>query len=335
MPASLFGPLLASNRKSGGRNSKSRGSGAFSSATSGRSGVSSQGGKNASSSVFQFTDTLSAATTKTYVLSSDDDFIAAHFYLSVTATGNSTSADILNGISQLVILAPDGPIITMQPQPDFNLFAQRFGIQHKLPTQNVATGATAVTGDYVVYGLNLPKSKGPYSMMITTPAAASFNTSTSALSVAVTVELTVGKCHGQRTRYVYSGLPITPAASGVNDLAPLAPIQDADLVEIFFTGLTSNTSTGDISYIQLQSQGGVLGPRITGGYLVSKANGEMYSSLYSSAESVGAGSTGTTPTLFLLFPLGSTLQLGRSAHCYLNWNATPSSTIRNGYYWLD
>ena len=95
------------------------------------------------------------------------------------------------------------------------------------------------------------------------------------------------------------------------------------------------STVNDINYVQLMSQGGTLGPRIPAEDLVSRANAEMANALYSAAESVSAGSTGTTPTLFLLFPLKTTLILGASAHMYLNWgSSTPSSTIRTGYVWF-
>jgi len=289
------------------------------STTEGRTGVSSPAATNASSKVFQFTDTLAASATKTYVLSADDDFVSVFLNLSVTAAGYSKTADILGAISEMDILAGDGQIIATQPKTDLYDLEQRFNPLHVRPAITYTSVATAISASYTIHGVNLPKARGPYSLMISTPAAAAFNASVTALSVVVTISLGVGQCN-ERTRYVYSGLPFTPSANGVNDFAPVAPIQTADLVEIFLTGMTSNTA--DINYVQLQSQGGVLGPRITAGDLVSHSNSEMVSALPSTE-------------IFLLFALQTTLQLGRAAHAYFNWGATPASTIRTGLYWLD
>ena len=339
MPSSLFGPLLA-RAKARGSNVKGKGGrGWLSNATAGRAGATGPTAMNATSSVFQFTDTVSGSTSKTYVLSCDADVVRVSFNLSTTATGNSTTADILMGISQIIILAPDGPIITLQPMPDFYYFQQRFGPMHQLPSAVTVTGATAGVGTYTLYGVNLPKARGPYTMIISIPAPASFNTSTTALSVNYTVALGIGDCQGVRTRFAYSGLPFTPGASGINDLAPVAPIQDADLVEIWMSGFTAASATStsnDLSYAQIISQGGVVGPRVTSQDLIATANAEMVSALFSAAQSgISSGSTGYTPSLFLLFPLKTTVKLGRQAHVYLNWGSSPASTIRTGFVWFD
>jgi len=335
MPSSLFGPLFA---RKGQRTGAPGTSG--SNTTTGRYGPSGPGSTNAQSSVFQFTDTKSGSNVTTYKLSADGDWITMYWSLSVTATGNSTSADILGAISQVQILGANGPVITMSPMPDFNYFQQRFSPLHTLPTQQVATAASATKGSYTLYGVNLPQSGGPYTLIVTIQAPASFNVSCTALSVTYTVSLGQGDCAGLQTNYAYSGLGFTPAASGINDLAVIAPIQNVELVEVFMSGFTAMASppgstVNDISYVQLMSQGGTLGPRIQAEDLVSRANAEMANALYSAAESVSSSSTGTTPTLFLLFPLKTTLILGNRAHMYLNWGtATPSSTIRTGYVWL-
>ena len=333
MPASLFAGLIARARAK-----RTSVHGGNSNANNGRTGAQGPAANNAPSSDFQFTDTSSSANVKSYVLRSDTDIVRATFTLSVTATGNSTSADITGAIQQIQILGPAGPLVTMTPMPDFYNFGTRFSPLHNTPAQVISTVATVISGTWVVYGLNLPAlANGVYTMSITTQTAATFNTSVTALSVVTTLQLGFGNCGGKTTHYAYSGLPFTPAVSGVNDLAPLASIQGKNLIELFLYGFTATTgATPDLAYVQIQSKGGVLGPRITTQELISVTNAEINGNLISTAESVSAGSVGRTPLMFMLFPLKTTLVLGNGAHCYFNWGtSTPSTTIIAGYYWLE
>jgi hypothetical protein len=339
-PSSLFAALAARSRarKTGGTGTEGGGN-----ATSGRAGISGPSGANAPSEDFKFTDTKSAGNVTTYIISGSDDYIRAFWNIQVTATGNSTSADILGAIQSVQILGPNGPVTTMNPMPDFYYFQQRFSPLHSLPTSVVTTVATVIQGSYTLYGTNLPVAGGPYTMIVTIQSAAAFNTSCTALSVTYSVSFGVGNAGGLVTHYVASGLGFAPAANGSNDLAPIAPVQPAygqksgyELIELWMSGFTTMSATGtnDLAYVQISSAGANLGARITSGTLISNANAEMNSPLFSAAQSVSAGSTGYTPTLFLLYPLKTKLRLGAGAHCWLYWTTgTPSSTIRCGYVW--
>jgi hypothetical protein len=329
-PSSLFGALAARAR------ARKTGSSGTGNATQGRSGATGPNAANAASEDFKFTDTKSAGNVTTYIITGDQDYIRTFWNINVTATGNSTSADILGAIQQVLILGKDGPVTNMNPMPDFYYFQQRFSPLHSLPTSVVATGASATQGNYTLYGTNLPVAGGPYTMIVTIQAASTFNTSTTALSVTYSVSFGVGNCGGHVTHYVSSGLGFSPSSGGANDLAPIAPIQGVNLVELWMSGFTTMaaTSTNDIAYVQVSSSGGLVTPRVTSGTLISNANAEMNSALFSAAQSVSAGSTGYTPSLFLLFPLKTQLKLGPGAHCWLYWTSgTPSTTIRCGYVW--
>ena len=338
-PTSLFGPMLARARAKGSPGTKGK-SGHFANSNSGRSGVQGVSASNAASSDFQFTDTLTATNVKSYVLNSTNDIIRIFWNLSVTATGNSTTADIMGAIQFVRILGPGGVLIQMSPMPDFYLFQQRFSPLHQLPSVVTTAAATAATNSYTLYGINLPAipvGQGVYTLEITIQAAATFNTSCTALSVISSVTLGFGDCGGMTTHFSYSGLPFTPASSGVNDLGPVASIQGKNLVELFLTGLTqTSTQTPDINYLVAQSAGGNVGYRITGQELYAVANAEMVSGLFSAAETASAGSIGYTPTLFPLYALKTTLTLGNGSHFSLNWTSgTPSAAIVARYYWLE
>lgn len=299
------------------------------SAQVGRSGVGSNPSYSALSAVFQFTDTRSAGNVNDYPLSSDGAWTALEINTSVTVTSGSTAVpatDILTAYSRIEILDSSGTIISMQPAPDFYNFAQRFGELHVRPATvqvtGVASGNATASGSYMIYGVNLPQNRGPYTFRISIVPAATFSADATALSVTTTLSLQAGDPASvvSQSRYMFSNLPFTPGANGVNDLAPLAPIQGVSLSELFITGQTSDTA--DISFIQMQSVGANVGSRILPSDLVALANSEMVSSL-------------PTDTTYLLFPLKTNITLGRDSHLYLNWGASPSSTIRTGFYWLQ
>ena len=290
--------------------------------STGRQGAGGNAASNATSDVFQFSYTLSAANSQTFVLTSDTDWIAADWAVTVTVGGAYTggSSDILGAISNILVIASDGPCINITPVPDFYMLQQRFSPYGVSGTVvNASASGSAYTGYYHISGFNLPQAKGPYSMIISTPAAATFNASATSLTVLVSLSLKSGTAK-QRLRTQFSGLPFTPAASGTNDLAPLAPIQDISLTELMFSSMTSNTA--DISTIQLMSQGSVLGPRTLAGTLVSRQANELTGAVASSE-------------LYPLLALQSNLTLGRNAHMYITWGASPSSTIRLLFVWFD
>jgi hypothetical protein len=354
MPASIFGALFGNTKLtssgaqqpargvtvSAARTSRGPPSGSVGTktVTSGRTGVSPHEATSAIGNIFQFTDTLSASTTKTYPLTSDSDWVSAFFNVAVTATGNSTSQDNLYALSNVQILAADGPVMNLTPNIDFYDFAQRFSPLHIRPVQVSNAVATAVTTSIEVYGINLPQSRGPYTMMITTPAASAFGTQgtggASALSVAVTLSLGSGQCT-TRSRYQFTGNPITPTNAGTNDLSPLLPIQDIPLTELFISGMTNNAN--DINYVQTLSSGNTVGTRDLAASLVSNCNAQMVTPL--NATTTGqTGNYASNPglgELFLLFALHTSVTAGRSSHLYFTWGASPASTIRFGEYWLE
>lgn len=330
MPIYIFGrPLgvptgnrVAPLAGNGGRSRSvlSRGAAATSTKASGRAGSGNFAASNAAGSdVFQFTDATGAlGSTMTHPLSSDADWVEMTYTITVSASSASVTTDLLNAIATIEIIAPDGPIIRMVPNPDFYLFVQRFTEYGSVaPTTTVATATvTTSASDTYAVPVNLPKSRGPYTVIVS--MASSF-ASAATVTTTVTLSLRSGVAN-QRTRYAYSNLPFTAVASGTQDLAPLAPIQDVELQELFFTGMTSNSA--DINYIQIQSEGSPVGPRVLSGILVARDKQSI---------------TTTLPSTYLypLLALKTSLKLGRSSHFYITWGASPASTIRNGFYWFD
>jgi hypothetical protein len=287
----------------------------------GRSGSVGPAAANAGSNVYEFNQTITAANTFTYPLTLDGDVIGMNFNVSTIIATASTSADVLAALATVQIIAPDGPIITMQPAPDFYLFSQRFGpygVAASTVKYTITTTATTYVANYQI-PMNLPAAKGPYTIVLTA-AAAALATSVTLTSVQVELSLQLGNCNGQRTRYAYTNVPFTPSNSGTNDLAPLAAIQDVDLQELFLTGLATNTSA--IAYVQLQSQGSSVAPKFTGQQIVNIAASYLTGSV-------------SADYAYPLLALQSALQLGRSAHAYITWGSTAPSAPRTGFYWFD
>jgi hypothetical protein len=309
------------------RSSSVRGTGAgiasqAGSQVKGRQGPARAPATNAGSNVYAFSQTINPASTYTYPLTLDGDFVGINFNLTVSIATASTSADILNAITQIQIIAADGPIVNLSPVPDFYMFIQRFGpygVAQATTKYTVTASTVAYQAAYQV-PINLPATKGPYTMVITT-GAATLATSVTLNSVLCEVGLQLGVCpEGVRTRYAYTNIPFTPSNSGTNDLAPLAAVQDIDLQEVFLSGLATNTTA--IAYVLIQSAGASMAPRLTGQQIVSADQQYL---------------TGTLPVdqAFPLLALQSTLQLGRNSHFYVTWGTTAPSAPRTGFYWFD
>ncbi len=327
MPATIFGKVFSAARARGGMSYKQTGaiksrtytSPATPSKTVGRQGASPHAATDAASDSFQFSTTYAAGAVDTRALTQDGDYVSMIVGLAVTATGNTATVDILNALSRIDFIAKNGPVISLVPNPDFYQIAQRFSEYHTKPTVAQVTGATQVSATYKVDGINMPETYGPYSIQITVNSASGFSASTTALSVVFTLSFVIGTAP-KLTRYVFSGFPVAVSANGTSDLSPVAAIQDIPLVELFISGLTSNTA--DISFLELTNSQGAPAPRITATDLVARANSMMVTNLDSDK-------------LFPLMAMGMNLTLSRTNHTYFNWGATPSSTIRLGFYWLE
>lgn len=325
-PTGLRNPSVIGRGNRGG-GSTPRPAGGTVNKTSGRLGVQPHAATNAGSDVqvFQNYSFTTLGQSQTFPLPADGDFVAAIFSVAVTAASTSVSTtDILsyfaaNGIE---IVAQDGPIIDLTPVRAFYDFQQRFGEYGVAPTVTpLATSTVTVSASatYYVSGLNLPQSSGPYTLNIT---IAGSNPSSGALvSVVVSLFLVIGSTpNGLRTRFKENSLPFTPAANGTQDLAPVAAIQGVELQELFFDGLTSNTA--DIAFLQIASAGTTLGTRVSSADVVARDTAKM------------SGTIAAT-RLYPLFAFNTALVLDRTAHFYITWGASPSSTIVVGYYWLE
>ena len=297
------------------------------SVTKGRNGVVGAQARQAISDVFQFEDTPNIPATRSYLLTTDSSYIG--FVITVTATAANTNAgvenvpDILNVFSQINILDDSGNIVSMIPNIDFYNFAQRFSTLHTIPavTEIVVPGnsSASASATYRIPGVNLPLLSGSkkYTLQVVTQAASGVN-GVSFTDVTITLSMIPGAAP-RTTHYVYSGLPFTPTANGFQDLGVNATIQNVDLEELFMNGLTSNVA--DISYLQIQSVNGTVGGRVFTSDLVARIE----------TESVGAL---PVTALYPLLALKTSARLGGSHHFYLQFGATPSSSIRLGYYWL-
>ena len=320
MVASIFSGIVGRARQgTGGRGRPKSANAGGRSAVTGRAGAANLPVADAQSTSFQMTKayTLSTATiTDTVVLNLEEDVIGFSVTATVALTGNTnTTSDQLSAFPAWQVLGPDGVEMNILPAPDFYMLEQRFSPLHVLPSTVNLNGTTATSGTYLVYGISLPKG-GNYNLLLSINPYTSIGTATTGGTVTITLDAILGKTGGKISRYLYSGLPFTPSANGVNDLAPVAPIQDTDLTELFISGLTSNTA--DISYIQTSK----VGARILPSTLVAKANAAMISALPSTE-------------LFPLFSLQTDLNIGRGAHFLIQWGASPSSSIRLGFYWLQ
>ena len=297
------------------------------SVTKGRNGVIGAQARQAISDVFQFEDTPAIPATKSYLLTTDSSYIG--FVVTVSATaynsnaGPETVADILNVFSQFNILDDSGNIVSMIPNVDFYNFAQRFSHLHTIPAITelslLGTASATASATYRIPGVNLPMlaSGKKYTLQVVTQAATGV-TGVSFTGVTITLSMIPGAAP-RTTHYVYSGLPFTPTANGFQDLGVNATIQGFDLEELFINGLTSNVA--DISYFQIQSANGTVGGRVFASDIVARITTESVGGLPSTA-------------LYPLLALKTSARLGGSHHFYLQFGATPSSTIRLGYYWL-
>jgi hypothetical protein len=300
-----------------------KGAPSASSKQTGRAGAQGPPAANAGSNVYAFNQTINAGNSYTYPLTSDGDFINSMFQITMNYSSSSASTDILTGISTIQVLAPGGPIITCQPAPDFYLFSQRFGPYGVAAT--LAQTTVTTTGSHTAVGTyqipwNLPVAKGPYTLLITAASSALSNTTVMS-SMQVELQLQQGVCpNGARTNYAFANVPFTPSNSGTNDFAPLAPIQNSDLQELFLTGLATNTSA--IAYVQLQSVGQSMATRLTGYAINSIASTYLTGSI-------------NADYAYPLLALQSTLQLGRNSHMYITWGSTAPSAPRTGFVWFD
>ena len=288
----------------------------------GRQGFTGPPAVNAGSNVYAFNQTITAGNTFTYPLTLDGDVIGLNFQDSTIIASATAGGDVLSAISTIDIIAPDGPIIHMQPAPDFYLIGQRFspyGVAPSVVDYTITTTSTTYTANYQI-PVNLPASKGPYTIVITA-AAAALASGVTLTSVQVELSMQLGNIPGQRrSRYAFTNVPFTPSANGTNDLAPLAAVQDVDLQELFLSGLVTNTSA--IAYVQLQSQGASVAPKFTGQQIVNIAKQYLTGSV-------------NADYAFPLLALQSQLQLGRAAHAYITWGSTAPSSPRTGFYWFD
>lgn len=322
LPTFLGGRKASTNKGATSKGKSATNSKGKASAVAGRTGASASPASDAISDIFQFTQSYTlgtAAVVDTKILNVAQDIIGLAITVGVVLTGNTnTTADQLTSLQQWQVLGPKGPLMNILPAPDFYQLEQRFSPLHVKPTVVALNGTTATSGTYLVYGINLP-ALGPtehYTLLPAMNPYSSIGTATTGGTVTLTVAAIIGDASGVTSRYVYSGLPFTPSGGGVNDLVPVSPVQNADLVELFISGMTSDLT--DISFIQSD----LTGIRILPSTLVARANAEMISALDSDK-------------LFPLFALKTNLNLAQGAHFFVNWGSSPSSSIRLGFFWLE
>lgn len=289
---------------------------AHSSKQSGRQAFSGPPASNAGSNVYCFNQTINAGNTFTYPLTVDGDYIGVNALITPLFTSSTVSVDVLSTLAFFDIIAPDGTIVHAQPSPDFYLWYQRFGPYGKQLTVSNVASATVTTSATVNYQIpiSLPASKGPYTVVWTAAST------TGLTSVNIEMSLQLGGSGGRRFRYAFANVPVTPSNSGTNDLAPLAPIQDIELDELFLTGLTTNTSA--VAFAQLQSAGSSVAPRVTGQQLVGAAAQYLTGSV-------------SADYMYPLLALQTKLMLGRTSHAYFTWGSTAPSAPRMGFAWAD
>ena len=299
---------------------------------SGRVAAGGSSSTNAVGSSIQFTDTASASSDKTYALQAAGDLVSAQLTLTVTATGNTATVDILNAISRLIIYAPTiGPIITMtngimvngggNTLPAMYLLSQRFAEYGQLPATVKVTGATAVTASFNLAGFSLPASRGPYTLELVLNSNAGFSASTTALSVTYTFSFKTGTCPGgSRLRYLESTLPAQPTAGGSQDYGPIAVIQDVPLTEFFLYGLKTYA---DIATLQVIAAGNVISQNSSGAQINALANAQL---------------TTNAPTgvLYPCLAFNTSITLGRATTFLATFASAPATSgVIAGYCWHD
>ena len=303
---------------------------AISTTQTGRVAASATSVMNATGSSISFTDTQTAGGDKTYALQAAGDYVSMLLSVTVTATGNTATVDILNAFTRLVVYAPDvGPIITIsngvltngggKTLPAIYLLSQRFAEYGQLPATVNVTGATATTGTFNIQGFSLPASKGPYTLEVVINSAAGFSASTTALSVTYTFSFKVGSASG-RLRYLEATLPAQPTANGSQDYGPIAVIQDTPLTEFFLYGLAAAT---DISTLQIVAAGNVISQNTSGSQIASLDNAQF---------------TSTMPTGALMpcHAFNTTITLGRATSFLATFGSSPATSgVVAGYCWHD
>lgn len=298
---------------------------------SGRVGVSPPVARNATAQSVKITDTLSDGNIKTYLLQSAGDCVAATFSLTVTATTNSDTVDILNALSRIVIYAPGiGPIITLSngvlvsgggtTMPDIYMLSQRFSQYGQLPATVNVTGATAVSASFYLAGLSLPAAKGPYTLEIDINTASGFSATATALTVVFSFEQKIGVCPaGARLRYTASPVSTQPVANGSFDYGPNATQTDIPLTELFISGMAT---TADISALQLVVAGNVVTQNSSGADLGAIANSQLVTAM-------------PTGVLYTTLAVNSAITLGRASTFLVFFGASVGTAWRFGYCWHD
>jgi hypothetical protein len=254
----------------------------------------------------------------TIPLSDESDWVGMNVTVTLNSIVGNTSvtADLLTVLQQIDILGAGGTPISLQPSVDFYNFAQRFSRRHIVPATVELNGTTSVSGTYNIPGVNLPKGRGGYSIRITTAQFAAVGTATTAYNVTIRLALNPGSTEGKMTNFQFSGMPFGVSAGGVQNLGTVAAFPDVSLVELFVSGMTSNTA--DIDHLEIEG----VTPLVYAADLVSKLTQEMESALPSTQ-------------LWLCLALHTNLTLSRLKKFLLYFGATPSTTMRLGYYWLS
>jgi hypothetical protein len=303
------------------------------SAAAGRVGAGPPSVLNATSATITITDTAAASSDKLYNLQAVGDIVTMLFSLTVTATGNTDTVDILNAISSIVIYAPTiGPIITLKGNhplasdggntvPGIYMLSQRFSEYGQLPSTVNVTSGSPTSASFMLAGFNLPAAKGPYSLEIVLNSTSGFSATTTDLSVTYSFGFKIGTCPGgARLRYVETMLASQPTANGSQDYGPQATIQDSLLTEYFWSGLVGAT---DIANLQCVVAGSVITQNTTGAQLQAMANSQLTANM-------------PTGVLYPCLALNTGITLGRATTFLTSFSAAPATSgVWNGYCWHD
>lgn len=298
---------------------------------SGRNAAGAPSTANATSNTVRFVDTASAGSDKTYSLQAAGDMVDLTLTSTVTATGNTSTVDILNAYSQINILAPDiGVIIRMSngvltngggnTMPDIYMLSQRFSEFGQLPATVNVTGATAVSATHYIAGISLPAAQGPYQVEVVLNSTAGFSASTTALSVTYGFAFGVGQATSGRLRYFRTLLPSQPTDSGEQDYGPNASKQGTPLAEFFWCGLIG---ASDIATLQASSGGHPICFNTPGSVLAALSNAQMTAAL-------------PTGVLYPCQALRTSVTLGVASTWLVTFAAAPATSgVSAGYAWFD
>ena len=270
---------------------------------------------------FVATDTVTAGAsgtnvTRTYPLPQRGDVTGIVVALTDTMSGTVTSTDIAKTLPAIYITKGQGgsQVCKFAGTDIYNLYADFSLHNTQLTTVNV-TNTSATSSTFVIPGLRLPASMAPWYIELDFAAYSVFGTQVTGGTYTYSLTVQYGQAQGLVSHIVTTA--ITPVDSGFINISPVMPVQEANIHEVIFSGLSSSST--DITYFQIEGASGPQENRLLSTTIIAR-----------DAQVI----QGTLPTTVLWLRERSAIAFNRSRGFWLQYGSSPASTINVLLYWV-